>query len=227
MIRAQLMIALFAAGAGAPPDAGSAPPDAADAAPAPAPDESPPAACTGADLDLDKIFASKACDVPGKPNPPPDAALLGMELSPRQLKLESGKTAQVTIRFRNRAADLLPVDLDVSCGEAAFETELYAGKKRADFSADCGFGRGCGRRTVRVMLAPHGVARVHVPVSATFEALDAECMPAGRKPIRPGAYKLIVNTPFQDRVAGTVNQVRTRTVEGRLLVVAARDSRKE
>jgi len=217
MTGAALLLALLAGDGGA---AAASAPDAAAAGGTD--DDAGPTGCVGGNLDLDKIFAGKACDVPGVPRPPPARADLAIELSPKQLSLQAGKKGRLTVSFRNLGATPLSLDLDVSCGvEDVFETALYVGRKRADRPQDCGgIGTACGRRTVRAMLAPRGVARVHVSVTATAEVVDRMCMAAGRKPIKPGAYKLLVNTPFEDAVAGTVNEVKTRTVEGKLTVVA-------
>jgi hypothetical protein len=203
-----VQLALLAADAGAP-----------DAVAPEAPGDAAPAACLGSSLDLDKIFAAKVCDVPGVPQPPPAPALLAVEVAPRRLSLAAGKTARLAISFRNLTDAPLPLDLDMSCGlEDVFETALYRGAKRADLPQDCGIGRGCGRRTVRVTLAPRGVARVHVPVSATAAVIDETCTPKGRKPIASGSYDLVVSLPLEDRVADS-NEVRTRTARGRLTVV--------
>jgi hypothetical protein len=157
--------------------------------------------------------------VRGVPQPPPPPAALAVELSPKRLSLAAGKTARVAVSFRNLTDAPLPLDLDMSCGlEDVFETALYRGAKRADLPQDCGIGRGCGRRTVRITLAPRGAARVHVPVSATAAVIDETCMPKGRKPIAPGGYDLVVSLPLEDRVADS-NEVRTRTAKGRLTVV--------
>jgi len=126
---------------------------------------------------------------------------------------------RVAVSFRNLTDAPLPLDLDMSCGlEDVFETALYRGAKRADLPRSCGIGRGCGRRTVRVTLAPRGVARVHVPVSATAAVVDETCTPTGRKPIGAGTYDLVVSLPLEDRVADS-SEVQTRTAKGRLTVV--------
>ncbi|HEY7373292.1 MAG TPA: hypothetical protein VIF57_14105 [Polyangia bacterium] len=208
-MNAALLLALLAAADGGAPDAA-----ASDAA-----GEGAPAACVGSSLDLDTIFAGKACDVPGVPQPAPAPAALAVELAPKRLSVTAGKTARVTVSFRNLTDAPLPLDLDMSCGlEAVFETALYRGARRADLPQDCGIGRACGRRTVRVTLAPRGVARVHVPVSATAAVIDETCMPKGRKPIAPGGYDLVVSLPLEDRVADS-NGVQIRTARGRLTVV--------
>ena len=206
-MNAALLLALLAADGGVP-----------DAA-APA-DDGAPAACVGGSLDLDRIFAGAVCDVPGVPKPPPAPAALAVELGPKRLSLAAGKTGRVTVAFRNLTDAPLPLDLDMSCGlEDVFETALYRGAKRADLPQDCGIGRGCGRRTVRVTLAPRGVARVRVPVSATAAVIDETCTPKGRKPIAAGSYDLVVSLPLTDQVAADSNEVRTRTAKGRLTVV--------
>src|SRR5262249_13675052 len=128
VIGALLMVLLAAVEA--PPDAGAAPPDAGAA---------PPDACTGTDLDLDKIFASGTCHAQDPPKPPPDPAALGIEVSPKQLSVRAGKAGRVAVVFRNRTAAPLPVDFGIFCSVAdVFETEMYAGKKRADFLGSCG-----------------------------------------------------------------------------------------
>jgi len=209
-----LPLALLAGDGGAP--AAGAP----DAAAAGATDDARPAGCVGDELDLDKIFANKACDVPGQPRQPPPPSDLAIELSPKQLSLQAGKKGRLTVSFRNLGAAPLPLDLDMSCGvDEVLATELYRGSKRADGPQDCGgIGSACGRRTVRVTLAARGVARVHVGVATTAEVVDMMCTPTGHKPLKPGAYKLVVNTPFQDAVAGTVNEVKTRTATAKLTV---------
>lgn len=207
-----LLAAFLAADAGATDGGGAAP----DAAAAP---ESP-AACTGADLDLDQIVASKTCDVRGVPHPPPAPEAIGIELTPPKQTVAAGAGGRVTIAFRNLTDAPLPLDVEMSCGlDGEFETEIYAGKKRADLVDDCGIGRGCGRRVVRITLAPRGTARIHAPVSATAE-VTKKCVPTGRRrPLAAGKYRLIVNTPLDDRVPGT-NQVKRRQVTGELTVRA-------
>jgi hypothetical protein len=191
--------------------------DAGDAA-EPTPAESLPRACTGAALDLDQIIAAKSCDVDDEARSPPAKTAIGLELSPRTLKLRAGKSGPVTITFRNLTDAPLPVDVDMTCGlEIAFEVEIFKGKRRADLPEDCGIGSACGRHVVRIALAPRGVARIRVPISATAVVMEA-CVPTGqRRPLRPGNYKLVVSTPLDDRPADS-NQMQRRELTGMLVV---------
>src|SRR5262245_49754368 len=115
---------------------GGAPAAAASSKPEPAPPE-----CVGGNLDLDAIIAGARCDVRDEPRPPPSPTAIGIELSPKIVKVRAGEDAQLTITFRNRTAAILPLDVDLTCEmEVVFETELYAGKKRADKPDACGIG---------------------------------------------------------------------------------------
>jgi hypothetical protein len=204
-----LLLALILAGDASPPDGGT--PDAAAAAAAPDP-------CTGDKLDLDRILAAKSCDVKGEARRPPPTSAVGIELSPKKLTVRAGKTAPVTVTFRNLTDAPLPLDVDMACDrELAFATEIYKGRKRADLDENCGIGSACGPHLVRVTLAPRGVARIHVPISATAEVVE-QCEPTGRRrPLAPGAYRL--NTPLDDRPR-TSNQMQLRQVVGELTVQA-------
>jgi hypothetical protein len=213
-----LLVALLLAADGAATGADTA-------APAPRADTAP-AACAGddLDLDLDRIIAEKSCDVSGETRPPPAKSAIAIELSPKKLTLAAGETAPVTVTFRNRTDAPLPLDLDMTCEmEIAFATEIYKGRKRADLPQDCGIGDACGRHLVRVTLAPRGIARVHVSISATAEVLQ-QCVPTGRrKPLAAGKYRLVVNTPLDDRPSDS-NQMQLRQVVGELTVSGRQQS---
>jgi hypothetical protein len=169
-----------------------------------------PAACVGRSLDLDRIVASGRCFVTDEPRPPPDAAAIGIELSPKKLKVRSGDTGRVTITLRNLTAAPLSLDVQDDCAYG-FEPMLFAGNDTFRESPGVA-GRSCNRILVRIRLAPRGVARIHVPVSAT-KTLYAE-----GEPIDAGAYKLVVNTPFFAPVPGS-NDKETRQATGELTVV--------
>lgn len=181
-----------------------------------------PAACVGGNLDLDPIFASPRCYVSDDAHPLPDAAALGIEMSPKKLKVRSGHTGRVTITLRNLTIAPLTLDVQDDCA-AGFETMLFAGNDaRADYANTCasggGYGRSCNGRRVRIRLAPRGVARIRVPVSATKTFIAEDCHPMSVAPIEAGTYKLVVNVPFYTRVPGS-NDNETRQVKGQLTVV--------
>lgn len=179
-----------------------------------------PAACVGRNLDVDRLFASGRCDVADFPRPSPDASALGIELSPKKLVVRSGKTGRVRITLRNLTAAPLPLDLSEACG-ATFEPMLFSSNDtRADFPDTClvGDGGSCNVIVARVVLAPRGVARLHVPVSATKAVGGETCHPTTLMPIEAGTYKLIVNTPFGRRVPDSSDK-ETRQVTGELTVV--------
>ncbi len=178
-----------------------------------------PAACVGGNLDLDRIFASPRCYVLNDGRPPPDPGAIGIEMSPKTLKVRSGDTGRVTVTLRNLTAAPLVLDVQDDCA-AGFETMLFASDdSRADYP-ECAFGHGrsCNGRRVRIRLAARGIARIRVPVPATKTLVAENCRPMSVAPIEAGIYKLVVNTPFTRPVPGSTDN-ETRQVTGQLTVV--------
>jgi hypothetical protein len=239
-----LPLVLLACSAGTPPPAdpptvalAPAPVETAAAAPLPPAEPAPtatavadapsapraPDPCTGADLDLDVLASGKDCDVRREAGPPPPPQAVGVELVPARSRIRPGEAVDLTAAIVNKTAELLELDLPMSCGkDHQFEVEaLNAKGERADrINTSCGYGMGCGRRTLHVALAPSGRVRTKLTFSASAEKTDAHCdwKPAG--PLRPGAYTLRVSTPLHDRDKQHAAEVHPRTAA--VLITVAR-----
>jgi len=178
------------------------------------------AACVGGNLDIDRLLESGRCYVNDTQRPSPDPGALGIEMSPKKLTVRSGRAGRVTITLRNLTMAPLPLYVGLDCVNG-FETMLFTRKDtRADLP-ECGLVRdmgSCNALTMRIRLAPRGVARIHVPVSATKSEISESCRPLSLMPIAAGTYKLVVNTPFTAPVPGS-NDNETRQVTGSLTVV--------
>jgi hypothetical protein len=158
------------------------------------------------------------------PRPSPEPSAIGIELSPRKLVVRSGRTGRVKITLRNLTAAPLTLDLSEACG-ATFETMLLSSDDtRVDFPEEtCHVraGPSCTVVVARIVLGPHGVARLRVPVRATKTLVTENCHPASIAPIEPGTYKLVVYTPFTRPIPNS-DIIEARQVTGQLTVVARR-----
>lgn len=178
-----------------------------------------PAACVGRNLDIDRLIASGRCVFNKSPRPSPDPAAIGIEMSPKKLRLRSGETGRVRITIRNLTAAPVPFDVNISCGPGGFETMLVTSDDTRADRRNHGFETSsCTVLIVRVVLGPRGTARLHVPVAAE-KTFVAETGNGGTVfPIEAGTYKLVVNTPFTAPVPGS-NDEDIRSLTGQLTVV--------
>jgi len=71
-----------------------------------------PAACVGRNLDIDRLTASGRCVFNKSPRPSPDPSAIGIEMSPKKLRLRSGETGRVRITIRNLTAAPVPFDVN-------------------------------------------------------------------------------------------------------------------
>jgi hypothetical protein len=237
-----LLLVLLACSAGAPPQAGPVtvaiappPPETAASAlvaaaePAPAPTvtgEAPrapaiPDACRGAALDLDVLIEARDCDVRREAAPPPPPEAVAVELTAARSRIKPGETVDLTMAIVNKTAELLELDVPMSCGkEHQFEVEaLNAKRERVDrTNTSCGFGTGCGLRTLHLAIAPGGRVHTKLTFKATAEKTDAQCAwkPAGM--LKPGSYTLRVSTPLYDRDKVNAGEVHPRTAEAPITV---------
>lgn len=178
--------------------------------------------CAGAELDLDRIV--QRCTVKARAQPPPPAAALRLVLVPASVR--TGEETDLSLTMTN-VTDR-PMMLDVTLGCAAFEAGArHAGhEERADeeYSEACAsMGGLCGSGyPVRVSLKPGGTLHKRVPFAARVRRLEREgkrCVwrPAGALP--PGRYVVRVTLPFRDPVPGEPHVVRSRHVEGQVVVL--------
>jgi hypothetical protein len=159
-----------------------------------------PAVCRGADLDLDVLAAGKDCDVRRAASPPPPPKAVGIELVPARARIAPGDKVDLTLAIVNKTDAELELDLSMSCGKAhQFQVEaLDARGKRADRIERCGYGVGCGRRTLHLVLAPRGRVHTALAFEAKVDEEDEQCHMKPPQPIRPGTYKLRASTPLRD-----------------------------
>jgi hypothetical protein len=120
----------------------------------------------------------------------------------------------------NKTAAVLEIDLDMSCGKAhQFKVEaLDARGKRADRIERCGYGTGCGRRTLHLALAPKGRVHTKLGFEAKVEEEDDQCKMKPAVPLRPGTYKLRASTPLRDEDRVHAAEVHPRYAEAKITV---------
>ncbi len=115
---------------------------------------------------------------------------------------------------------MLELDLNISCGkDHQFQVEaLDAAGKRADRIERCGYGTGCGRRTLHVALAPKGRVHTKLVFVAKVDEEDAQCNWKPSVPLRLATYKLRVSTPLRDEDKVHAAEVHPRYAEAKITV---------
>ncbi len=136
-----------------------------------------PLPCKGAELDLLASLIQSACEVP---NPKPDAKPLDSKrleigVTPKDPQIEPGGALELTITYKNKGDDDLPLDFSLD-PEPRFSIEAYDAKdeKRVDTprGAPPKLPSGAEEQstntgTARVTLEPGGTAKVKVHWTAT------------------------------------------------------------
>ncbi len=178
-----------------------------DASPPPSVDEGPPLAadtpiapeCRSAKLDLRAIANNPAChtrDAPDQSLPP----TVALTIDPKPVRVAGGAQAKAALVLTNSTGSEVDLLLDDACGGLTkLDVEMVDAKdNRVDVTGDqCGFGQGCGGDTVRVALAPHGVARLDFEVDARKLAYDKDCKASRVGRVAAGSYTLVVaNSAF-------------------------------
>ncbi len=172
---------------------------AAPVAAAVAPRPPPVDPCRGTAIDLAAAAASHACDSRHAPSTLPDS--LTRTIDPAPVTVEAGKQAAAAIVLTNTAATELELYLDDAC-DLLTEVESVledAQGNRVDLDGNgCGTGRGCGAKSLAIVLAPGGTARLPFQVDGRIERFGGDCEPSRSGAVRPGSYSLIAYTVLGD-----------------------------
>ena len=180
--------------------------------------------CHGGDLELDRIVDS--CTARTAAKPPPPASSLRVELLPAPGSVRSGEETTMSVKMTNLTNT--PMELDVTLGCLAFEASAHNASKddRADeeYSDECAYMGGlCGSGfPVRVTLEAKGSLRKSTVLAAKIKRLEKkgdQCVWHPARALPPGRYVVRVTLPFQDPIPGKPRSVKSRTVEGSVVVV--------
>lgn len=153
-----------------------------------------PAACRGTSLDLPTVFTNDECRTRGE-TLVPDTLLVLIEAP--VVTTVSGR-GETNVVLRNPTARPLEVRLRYACGmDAQISLQVHRGSERVDETGtECGHGRGCGSRLVRLVLESGGEARFPVEVTTAVRVIDEQCQPHPGAPLARGDYTLSTNVLF-------------------------------
>lgn len=170
------------------------------APPATVPD--PQGACSGADLDLDRILRTRVCEtdlttVMTRPAIPIDALELSVEPAPATIPYHQAATFKLMLTNKTEAP--LPLIIDERCGvEKSFPASIWLRGNRVDLvptacrvTADYCDGRGAS-----ITLSRGGKATVTIHRDARQRTLNKNCKPVVVRDIAPGSYTLLVESPI-------------------------------
>ncbi|CAN5483733.1 hypothetical protein BH09MYX1_BH09MYX1_45180 [soil metagenome] len=172
-----------------------------------APAAARPAACAGADLDLDALDLTTVCVVAPASAPEKLPSGLAFHGDGKPITVAYGRTTDVPLALENQTDQPISVNVDARCGMArAFAATASRGGTRFDLPAtkDCiEEARACPDHTLRITIFAHGRARLSAPAVGATRAFAAGCTAQPSATLARGTYDLVIASPWLDDPAGS------------------------
>lgn len=190
--------------------------------------------CEGFEIDLNKVLAQAACEVPYKDtDKAKDPKGLEVKIVPSSTRVQAGSKIEITVYFANKTKEAFPLNFTVD-PEPRFDVEVYDKKTNKRVDAPVGMepqlpssvsgAPAPEKHTARATLVTNGTARVVIPWQAVKYKWASADKAKGAAPGRgypkvaagnlpKGKYMLKVLMPLVGVFEGLNREVSSQQVE--------------